>query len=94
MRFHDRQLRKIEEIILDVMDDYGFSGNLEMDSRGRTQSFVISDYRYKETVIGYSEVDEFAASLEDSIQDYLTLSTYYFVHVMVENRDIHIDFTN
>lgn len=94
MRFNDTQLRKIEEIILDVMDDYGFSGNLEMDSRGRTQSFRVFDYRYKETVIGYSEVDEFAASLEDSIQDYLSLATYYDVHVMVDNRDIFIDFTN
>lgn len=84
----------IKEIILDVMNDYGFSGNLEMDSRGRTQSFVISDYRYREKVIGYSEVDEFAASLEDSIQDYLSIGTYYDVHVMVENRDIFIDFTN
>jgi hypothetical protein len=84
----------IEKIIVDTMDDYGFSGGLEMDSRGRTQSFRVFDYTYRESVIGHSEVNEFAAALEDSIQDYLSLATYYDVHVMVDSRDIFIDFTN
>lgn len=94
MRFNDKQLRMIEEIILDTMDDYGFSGGLEMDSRGRTQSFKVFDYTYKESVIGHNEINEFAADLEDNIQDYLSLATYYDVHVMVDSRDIFIDFTN
>jgi len=84
----------IEEIILDTMQLYGISGGLEMDSRGRTQSFKVFDYTYKENVIGHSEIDEFAADLEESIQDYLSLATYYDVHVMVDSRDIFIDFTN
>jgi len=84
----------IEEIILDTMQLYGISGNLEMDSRGRIQSFRVSDYTYKESVIGHNEINEFAADLEESVQDYLSLATYYDVHVMVDSRDIFIDFTN
>jgi len=84
----------IEEIILDTMQLYGISGGLEMDSRGRTQSFRVFDYSYRESVIGHNEINEFAADLEESIQDYLSLATYYDVHVMVDSRDIFIDFTN